>query len=353
MSTAHRFFIDNLGVNATITTTANNGIISGAAKRGTGSAGLIATGDYTYPNTLLYTVQIHNIGSGTQIGQAQYRWRTNETTIDTWEASNVTTHANAQTLNHDVLINFVANTGNHFAINDTFQFQAIASYGIQNAFDGTRTSAFEFAPTGTIVLQPNRTVTVRNLILYDHTLSAQATVTLQGHTANSWNTPTYSQSLSITTNPFIYDLPIARTYPYWRLLIADGTQSTAHIGTLYLGDAFSLSRNAARGSSIARSYVTQEETLATKLRYGQTLTSQLQFELKYPLLDESDLALLKTLYATVYTQATRLMPFLFQYHADSLEYLCLVTLQPEFTQTRLNADLAGDLSLTLTEVPLV
>ncbi|OPL13101.1 MAG: hypothetical protein AVO39_11045 [delta proteobacterium MLS_D] len=65
------------------------------------------------------------------------------------------------------------------------------------------------------------------LAIFGHNLTGDATVLLQGHTADSWGDPDYSQALTIDDHVII--LFLDKTYRYWHITIADGSNPDGYI----------------------------------------------------------------------------------------------------------------------------
>tara|TARA_Y100000310_G_scaffold14259_1_gene14462 strand:- start:1554 stop:2330 length:777 start_codon:yes stop_codon:yes gene_type:complete len=71
--------------------------------------------------------------------------------------------------------------------------------------------------------------------IFGHNLTAAATVTLQGHTADSWGAPDFSQTLEVVTDedsvviPKIVEFFTSTSKRYWRVLIADAANPDTYI----------------------------------------------------------------------------------------------------------------------------
>jgi len=83
---------------------------------------------------------------------------------------------------------------------------------------------------------------IRALVLAYANLTTGATLTLQGHTSDSWTAPAYSQVIAISAamaarGQIVYHLGTPRTYQWWRITIADSANPDGYvrIGRVFLG----------------------------------------------------------------------------------------------------------------------
>jgi hypothetical protein len=81
--------------------------------------------------------------------------------------------------------------------------------------------------------------------LCDHNLTAAGTISIAGHTVDSWGAPSLSESITYQAGDVLRYLTTAsRTYRYWRLSLTDTANGDGYlrIGELFLGSyvAFSL-----------------------------------------------------------------------------------------------------------------
>jgi hypothetical protein len=89
---------------------------------------------------------------------------------------------------------------------------------------------------------------VSAVILLDHTLTAgDSAITLEGHTADSWATPAYSNTLTYAAST-IYEVFAAETYRYWRVKFTKASAGVSRdIGRIFLGPYVTASREVSPG----------------------------------------------------------------------------------------------------------
>lgn len=109
-----------------------------------------------------------------------------------------------------------------------------------------------------IVFDLGSAQTITCFALFNFNLTSGATVTLQANASDSWGSPSYSQALTIATDSdsnvikrLVY-FPSTSTYQYWRLLIADASNTDGYIeiGRIVAGQYYEPSRNIIDGFSI-------------------------------------------------------------------------------------------------------
>lgn len=85
------------------------------------------------------------------------------------------------------------------------------------------------------------------LIIKYHNLrtGGSTTLKLQGNATDSWGSPSYDQSITVTSNTIIFFLPSTETYRWWRITILDTGNPDGYfrIGRPFLGSYFEPSRN--------------------------------------------------------------------------------------------------------------
>jgi hypothetical protein len=294
-----RFLYENFVTGVSMITAGSQatGAVSSAEKtRGTGAATMYATGSFSHDADLDYIVQIDSVTPGVSVGQSTYRWKTSETGAG-WEASGVTTSATLTTLNHDVQVAWRAGSGDDFALEDTFQFFAVATYGTQHLLDLNPNTLFRSGATFPIVIDLGSAQNVKAFVLHNHNLVAgQSTLTLEGNTSDSWGSPAYSQALTIA-DPLIYYLD--ETYRYWRLVPVDGVLSYMQAGGLYLGDYLQLGSNAWWGSARNYAYTNRLQRNQPGVARQHAFARQNRLSLRYDKIDNTDLASLVTMQEAV------------------------------------------------------
>lgn len=339
----HNFLSDEI-INAEITASSvGTGVLSGAQKDGTGSARLIVTGEFSGTESLVYTVQAHDVDAGNSVGQALYRWRKSSTAEGYWDATDITTHATPQVLDNGVYIQAASGTGNDFEEEDSWYFRAIATWQTAHMIDlnrGTvhRSDSLEDPNTYTIDLGDALNVTV--FALYDHNIATyyglvdvdgnplydvdgaelvtpSGSITLEANTSDSWGSPAYSQSLTITEDLLVFYLD--QTYQWWRVSIQDyGTPlGVIEIGEMYLGDYFELEGNADRGSSEELDFFVQGERSPQGILEQQVFAEQTRMNLSYENITNDEIDTLKTFLRTLYDVDTgETKPFFFHFFND-------------------------------------
>jgi hypothetical protein len=307
------------------------------------------SGSYSGAASLLYTIEIHSVLSGTEIGQALYRWRTSETAIGGWEAANVLTHTTVEALNYDVAICFTAGTGADFAVGDTFQLVTFPFWSLDHLFDWRPDTIFATTATASkiIAIDCGQVQQVRAFLLAGHTTDPTATIVLEGNTTSNFTSPLY-QIVLTPTDPLI--LYLDRSYQYWQIRNTDATAVSWIIRSCYLGDYLECPYNAQKGATLKTSIATREVRSTINLPYTVALSRQAEYALSYNSLTDDDLAWFQNLFAGQYDLTTGLItPCWFHFHSDNLNTLKMMRWSPDFEQGR-NGLNSNTLSITLQEV---
>jgi hypothetical protein len=109
-------------------------------------------------------------------------------------------------------------------------------YGADNLQD-TRLSKYYRSNTlsSNIVIDLGSAKQVTSFFVVDHTFTSSAVVKIQANTTDSWTTPAFELTLSIT-DYILYDFSFDETYQFWRLEFADPTNPEfVRIGRIMLG----------------------------------------------------------------------------------------------------------------------
>lgn len=292
-----RFLYDNFITDADMLTPASqaNGVVSGGQKTvGSGSAILVSLGSYTGTSDLLYLINIDSTTAGSEVGQATFRYRTSDTPAGSWEATGITTTSALYTLSNGVKIAFQSGAGTDFTTNDTWVFYASALFGPAKLLDHRRNTLFRSGASFNLVIDLGSAQNVTAFALFDHNLTIGATLTLQGHTADSWGAPSYSQAVTVQDPAHLY---LDETYRYWRIVPVDGSLSYFEAGDVFLGAYTALSNtlNGDWGSSWSRRYVIQENNSYTGLLRRKAYAKQQQLDLTFNTIQPADMDALVTM----------------------------------------------------------
>jgi hypothetical protein len=292
-----RFLYNNLITSYALCTLSSQatGRISGVAKDGSGVATFRVSGPFSGAFDLSYFAEVDSVSGGKEIGQATLRWRTSDTAAGTWEETGVLTRTepayalNADGLGTSIKISQIGGTGNDFELGDDFWWKCKATYGIERILDRSRMTYWKATgdTSENIVIDLGSAQNVTAFILHDHNLTDSATVTLQGHTADSWGSPDYENVCTIQ-DPIIEYLD--ETYRYWRILIADATNPDGYIqaANVFLGtylqltqpnanwggreqDGYTLAENESEPGVLRKYVYAAQQTL--QLSFGRTLSN--------------------------------------------------------------------------------
>lgn len=353
---AHRFLYNNAITAASMLTVSSqrSGVVTGAAKEGTGSAQMQSYGQYSGESDLMLLVQIHDISAGQEIGQALYRWRTSETALGAWEASDITTHSTASTLTAGVKIQFVTGTGDDFENLDKWQFRALATWGPARMLNLDRGTVFQTddSTSVTIVIDLGTPVNITACVLFGHNLTDDATVTLQAHTSDSWGAPSYSQALSVSA-----DMPVTQyldeEYCYWRMVISDAANPDGYveIGNLYLGTYMELAVETADWGSSEELLFHQAEVKNEAGEVQEAVyAEQFRYSLSYSDIGNDDIDLLQTMFRTLRnTSSGKSTPLFFHRFSDIAGDVYLMRISGSLPRTWSNY-LGNSIVLQLEEV---
>jgi len=216
------------------------GTVTTALKNGTGSAVITTEGDFSGTEDLEYTIEIDSVAGGKEVGQATFKWTDGQ---GSWNATGVTTSSSPITLNNGVNVSWASGTGDDFELEDTWYFKAVNLYNGERLLDWDRdsryrSSALESPNTITIDLVSSQEI--KALVIYDHNFTSNATITLKGHTSDSWGSPDFSEAVTWASDKILHYLSSATTKRYWRLEVTDAGNSDNYIeiGELFIGSYF-------------------------------------------------------------------------------------------------------------------
>ena len=347
-----RFLYDNLITSADMLTVSSlrSGLVTAAIKDGTGSASLTPFGAFSGTSDREFVVRIDSIAGGAEVGEATYKWSLSGGA--SWEATGVTTSGSNTLLAEGVYIRFTGGTGDDFAWGDTWRFKAVNHFNPARLLDTDRDRRYRSAGLdgpNHVEIDLEEAGEARALILYDHNLTPEATVTLMGDDDASWGSPAFSETVPVSSGRIIHYLSAPSSYRYWRVEISDPSNPDGYveIGHLYLGPYLELSRTWRPGRKRTDSYLVAAGTTSygvRKLRYFNTAAA---FSYELGFLTDSDLDALRAMRnALVSRDEGRIRPVFFHEDPD-LGYFCLAWLD-DLPDTWDLEDV-HQVSLTLTE----
>jgi hypothetical protein len=134
-------------------------------------------------------------------------------------------------------------------------------------------------------------------ILWNHNITAGATIRLQGNATDSWGAPTYDAAVTWTAGNLIHVLSSAVSLRWWRFIVTDAANPDGYIeaGCRFLGDAFQPGySNATREPS----YIDPSEVA---LSAGGQLTANKkdgydEMSYEFDAVSAADIATMKTMY---------------------------------------------------------
>lgn len=260
MNGHHRFLYDLvLTVDNTVPSEVAQGrIYQGTKEISVGGAAGRAGGIYTGSQDLQWVVEVNDVGGGSSIGQARFRYSKDNGM--TWAQTGLLTAFTPVALELGVTFAWAsAASGVDFATGDRWRFKTVLPFGIASAFNypdrnavyrsrdvaGTKTIDADFGPAGAII---------RTVYLIDHNLTgasdgkAAATVRFKANAVLEWATPPVN--VVIPYHPRVMGAFFnGGSYRYSRLEITnpDNGAGFLELGTLYEGDFLQLSRKWTRG----------------------------------------------------------------------------------------------------------
>lgn len=338
------------------------GRITGTVKTGTGVAVLAVTGDFAGKFDLTYTLEIDSIAGGTEVGESTFRWKTDNTGAG-WEETGITTRTtpayalSADGLGSALSVAHTGGVGDDFAMGDSWKWFAKATYGRQRLLDLDRNTFWKSTDitSENLVLDLGSALTPTAIIIADHNFTSGATVTIEANTSDSWGAPAYTFTFSTITDPLI--LYLSQTYRYWRIVMADATNTNSYlkIGNLYVGDYETLLKiNASWGSSRGDGYNLQsnvsEYGVMRRYAYTRSRTLNLNFG---NTIKAADIETLLDLQETLVDLTTfRVSPFWLHLFSDETDSLALMewTNLAEFSREYFSYLLFSGVNLQLSEV---
>lgn len=148
------------------------------------------------------------------------------------------------------------------------------------------------------------TITGSALIISKHNLTSSVVITLQGNATDSWGSPTFSQVQTYDHNDdtiFIANTTATASYRFWRIVIADSTNTNSYIeiGRVFFGNGLLVDK----GASDSFSETVQNTTLTSYSNNGQAYSdigyTYREFDLFFPFFEDTMKQSVKTMFATI------------------------------------------------------
>jgi hypothetical protein len=176
-----RFMYENFisGPEGLSVSSAQPGLVGSPAPQALGSAVCYADGEHTGSQDQVFTLEIDSIDTGSEVGQASFRWK--RASADGWEASGLSTTSNLLTLTDGVRIKWVSGTGQDFYKGDAWHILAVGSQGAAALMDRDRDTAWRATGCAAehLTADLDEAQEVKALVLADHNLSDGATAILK------------------------------------------------------------------------------------------------------------------------------------------------------------------------------
>lgn len=304
MSITPRFIYDNYISSETMMTVSSlkEGLVTSALKMGTGDAVIVISGDFTGQIDKEYVVEIDAVGTGA-VGSSTYKWTDGS---GGWNATGVVTSASPTTLSEGVKIAFTSAGTGDFVLADKWYFKGINLYNAGKMLDLNRDSRYRSASLESpnrITIDLGSAQEVSVAIIQDHNLSMTATITIDGDSADTFDSgiggaPEFSESIGWTQPNIINYLTTPSIFRYWRISITDASNPDGYIeiSELFIGRYMELSRSYNIGPSIARKFLhTVQENVSGVRRYRyHNVRKSLSYEFAYLL--PADLDKLEAMY---------------------------------------------------------
>lgn len=149
------------------------------------------------------------------------------------------------------------------------------------------------------------TISVPSLMIAGHNLTSSAIVTLQGNASDSWGAPSFSAVISASWEYgdiiFSEDTTASVAYRYWRIVIADTTNTEMYleIGRIFLGAGYTVERAVSDSFSEKIIDTTDTQFSIGRQAYSDIGTKYRVYDLFFPYLLESTRSDLKTIFDTI------------------------------------------------------
>jgi len=316
-----RFLYDNRITSESMISVSSlrTGMVTGAIKRGTGSAVLNPSGNYTETTDKEYIIEIDSIAAGAEVGQATFKWSAGG---GGWNASGVITSATNITLNNGVTINWSSGSGDDFVVGDRWYLKGINLFNAGRMIDLDRDNRYRSA-----ALESPNTITIdklsaqeeKALVIFDHNLTSGATIALKENTANAWSTPAFSEGVTWNLEKMLHYLSAAQTYRYDQIQITDPSNPDGYIeiSELFLGSYLELSKNFDNGYSRQINFLMDKNTTPYGVGKKRFYNQQSVFTFDFNDMPAADVTSMITLINAVSNRDTGLFnPFWFNPDSD-------------------------------------
>ena len=294
-----RFLYNNLITDESMLTVSSlrYGIVTAALKEGSGSATLNPSGNYTGLTDREYILEIDSIAGGAEVGQATFRWSDGS---GSWNASGVSTSAVNITLNNGVNVNWSSGSGADFVVGDLWYLKGINLFSLAKMLDLDRDTRYRSSileAPNTLTVDLGSPQQVKALILFDHNLTAAATITVKANSSDSWGAPAFSEAITWSAGKILHYLSTPQTYEFWQLQISDPANAYSYIeiGEIFLGSFLELSANYLEGYSRPTKFlqsVNQTQYGITRKRF---FNQQKTFRFNYTHMAPADVASMEAL----------------------------------------------------------
>jgi hypothetical protein len=300
-----RFLYNNLITSETMLAVSSlrSGVVTAVLKEGVGSAILNPSGAYSGATDKEYIVEIDALGTG-EVGSSTFRWSDGS---GAWNEDGVTTSATNYPLSSGILINFSSGSGADFAVGDRWYFKGINLFHAGKMIDVDRDHRYRSSALGspnTITITLGSPLEVKVIVLADHNLSSGATIVLKGHTADSWASPNFTETITPWNEGNIIQFlttAVSTVYKCWQIQITDPGNPDGYIeiGELFLGSYLELTKNYVEGYSERTDFLKDTNRTSYGVERDRFYNSQLTFSFNFGAMPPVDVASMKTLIAAL------------------------------------------------------
>jgi hypothetical protein len=350
-----RFLYDNLiaGEDSITVSSLRAGTVTSAQKEGAGSAVITVSGDYTGAVDKEYIVEIDSIAGGAEVGQATFRWSDGG---GTWDGTAVPTAGSSILLNNGVYVKWASGSGADFVVGDKWYFKCINLFNAGKMIDLDRDHRYRSASAVDpvqIVIDLGSPKDIRALTLWDHNLTAAATITIAGNSSGDLSYPEMNQVIPWQAGNILYYLVqawagqdsitqwgsgsqwdsgiqwdiaaqspggvIPTTFRYWQITISDPSNPDGFIevGELGLYNYMELSRNYKDGFDMSYKLLVDSNVTPYGKRTKRFYNRQRLFSFDFNAMGDADRVLLLNMADTISMRSTgQLKPFFFDSNPD-------------------------------------
>lgn len=177
------------------------------------------------------------------------------------------------------------------------------NFPIENIYSKrvTNQAIFDTAKDGEIVIDLGSAKNVDTVFIFNHNFTSSVTLTIQGHTADSWGTPSISQSITYSVNDIYKEITLS-SYRYWRLVVDDSTRSNNDIaiGEIVMGVQTELSKNFVWDITERKEYSNIDHVTNGGAIWSYNLYSRKSFGLSFVELTASQVSEIMTMFDDTY-----------------------------------------------------